>query len=208
MQPLGMQHCFAGNVSAQQSKNVATPHGIVAGKLQTIIRNLDQDKPSVSAPAGGIQCSLNDMLAWVKVQLAEGKINQEQALFSVQQHQQMWQAHTIMPLSASSKKRDNSHFSAYGLGWRINDMDGYLQVHHTGSLAGMYSFVSLFPELDLGFVVLTNQQSSAARSALMYTVMKPYLGDTETNWLAEFSPQPKTNNSKQISAKQGINLII
>jgi hypothetical protein len=163
------------------------------------MRHLDPNKPSVSAAAGGIQCSLKDMLAWVKVQLAEGKINKEQRLFSAQQHQQMWQAHTIMPLYASSKRRDNSHFSAYGLGWRINDMNGYLQVHHTGSLAGMYSFVSLFPELDLGFVVLTNQQSSAARSALMYTVMKPYLGDTTTDWLAEFSPQQNAGVSKETS---------
>jgi CubicO group peptidase (beta-lactamase class C family) len=206
MQPLGMQHCFAGNVSAQQSKNVATPHGIVAGKLQTIIRKLNQDKPSVSAPAGGIQCSLNDMLVWVKIQLAEGKINEKQSLFSAQQHKKMWQAHTIMPLSASSKKRDNSHFSAYGLGWRINDMDGYLQVHHTGSLAGMYSFVSLFPELDLGFVVLTNQQSSSARSALMYTVMKPYLGDTQTDWLAEFSPKQTNSTDKEVSVQPSIKL--
>jgi hypothetical protein len=62
----------------------------------------------------------------------------------------------------------------------------------------MYSFVSLFPELDLGFVVLTNQQSSAARSALMYTVMKPYLGDNSTDWLAKFAPA----SSKSLTNKQ------
>ena len=195
MQPLGMQHCFAGNVSQQLSHHVATPHGIVAGKLQTIIRKTDKQKPSVSAAAGGIQCSLNDMLSWVKVQLAEGKMASGQRLFSLPQHKIMWQPQTIMPLSASSKRRDNSHFSAYGLGWRINDMDGYLQIHHTGSLAGMYSFVSLFPELDLAFVVLTNQQSGNARSALMYSVMKPYLGDQATDWLAEFSQTKSTSTA-------------
>ena len=188
MQPLGMKHCFAGNVSAKRQADVATPHGIIAGKLQTIIRPIDPDKPSVSAPAGGVQCSLNDMLTWVKVQLNQGKAAQGKALFSKTQHRMMWTPHTIMPVSWRSKNFDNTHLSAYGLGWRINDMDGYLQVHHTGSLAGMYSFVSLFPELDLGFVVLTNQQSSAARSALMYTTMKPFLGDTSTDWLAKFSP--------------------
>lgn len=200
MQPLGMEHCFAGKVSTERQKDLATPHGLVTGQLQTIIRPLDPTKPSVSAPAGGIQCGLNDMLRWVKVQLAEGKINQQQRLFSAEQHKMMWQAHTIMPLSASSKRRDNSHFSAYGLGWRINDMNGYLQIHHTGSLAGMYSSVSLFPELDLGFVVLTNQQSSAARSALLYTTMKPYLGDSKTDWLREFSPA--TSQSKPTANAQ------
>lgn len=197
MQPLGMEHCFAGNVSQKMQQHVATPHGIVGGQLQTIIRPIDKDKPSVSGPAGGIQCSLNDMLRWVKVQLAEGEISDKQRLFSQKQHKMMWQPQTIMPLYASSKRRDNSHFSAYALGWRVNDMNGTLQVHHTGSLAGMYSFVSLFPELDLGFVVLTNQQSSASRSALMYTVMKPYLGDNKTDWLAEFKPTKKSSNQQQ-----------
>jgi CubicO group peptidase (beta-lactamase class C family) len=199
MQPLGMTHCFAGKVSAQRQADVATPHGIVDGKLQTIIRPIDPDKPSVSAPAGGIQCSLNDMLTWVKVQLNQGKTAAGKSLFSEEQHSMMWTPHTIMPVSWRSKRFDNTHLSAYGLGWRINDMDGYLQVHHTGSLAGMYSFVSLFPELDLGFVVLTNQQSSAARSALMYTAMKPYLGDTSSDWLAKFSPPPKKHSATKLS---------
>lgn len=192
MQPLAMEHCFAGNVSSKKLGNVTTPHGMVDGKLQTITRPIDPDKPSVSAPAGGIQCSLNDMLTWVKVQLNQGKTATGKSLFSEVQHKMMWTPQTIMPVSWRSKQFDNTHLSAYGLGWRINDMDGYLQVHHTGSLAGMYSFVSLFPELDLGFVVLTNQQSSAARSALMYTVMKPYLGDSQTDWLSKFSPANKT----------------
>lgn len=192
MQPLGMNHCFAGPVNLDKLPQVATPHGMIAGRLQTIIRPIDREKPSVSGPAGGIQCSLNDMLSWVNMQLSAGKKADGQVLLSAKQHNIMWQPHTIMPLYASSKKRDNSHFSAYGLGWRINDMDGYLQIHHTGSLAGMYSFVSLFPELNLGFVVLTNQQSSAARSALMYTTMKPYLGDTQTDWLAEFASSQST----------------
>jgi CubicO group peptidase (beta-lactamase class C family) len=200
---LGMTNCFAGKVSQAKQQEVATPHGIVNGQLQTIIRSIDPTKPSVSGPAGGIQCSLNDMLRWVKVQLSEGQIDDTQRLFSAQQHKKMWQAQTIMPLSTASKKRDNSHFSAYALGWRVNDMDGTLQVHHTGSLAGMYSFVSLFPELDLGFVVLTNQQSSAARSALMYSVMKPYLGDTQTDWLAEFSPKPRPVDQQTVSTKGG-----
>jgi CubicO group peptidase (beta-lactamase class C family) len=203
---LGMTNCFAGKVSQAKQQNVATPHGIVNGQLQTIIRNIDPTKPSVSGPAGGIQCSLNDMLRWVKVQLSEGQIDGTQRLFSAQQHKMMWQAHTIMPLSTTSKIRDNSHFSAYALGWRVNDMDGTLQVHHTGSLAGMYSFVSLFPELDLGFVVLTNQQSSAARSALMYSVMKPYLGDTQTDWLAQFSPKPRPTDQQKVSPKSSSQL--
>jgi CubicO group peptidase (beta-lactamase class C family) len=199
---LNMQHCFAASVSADKQADVATPHGVVNGKLQTIVRKKNPLQANVSAAAGGMQCSLNDMLTWVTVQLNQGKLSHGQTLFSAAQHKMMWTPHTIMPVSARSQRLDNTHFSAYGLGWRINDMNGYLQVHHSGSLAGMYSMVSMFPELDLGFVVLTNQQSSGARSALMYSLMKPYIGDKTTNWINEFSAKraaaPSTTTSTSV----------
>ncbi|QHJ12630.1 Protein flp [Paraglaciecola mesophila] len=197
--PLGMQHCYAGHIPAKAQPFVATPHGMVDGELATIERDVDTSKPNVSGAAGGIQCSLEDMLTWAQVQLNKGMTADLKPLFSTKQHQEMWTAKTIMPVSGTDKRYNNSHFSAYGLGWRLNDVDGKLRVHHSGSLAGMYSYVTFFPELDLGIVVLTNQQSSAARSALMYTLMKPYLGDDDTDWLNVFAPtiSPAESNKAQ-----------
>ncbi|MFD2819942.1 serine hydrolase [Paraglaciecola chathamensis] len=199
--PLGMQHCYAGHIPQKERAFAATPHGMVNGKLATIERDVDTSKPNVSGAAGGIQCSLEDMLTWAQVQLNKGNTANTKPLFSSKQHQEMWSAKTIMPVSSTDKRYNNSHFSAYGLGWRLNDVDGKLRVHHSGSLAGMYSYVTFFPELDLGIVVLTNQQSSAARSAIMYTLMKPYLGDAETDWLNVFAPITSPANSKTAQSK-------
>ena len=173
--PLKMQHCYASNSAAKLNKNLALPHGIVAGKIEIINRKQSSEKESVSAAAGGIQCSISDMMKWMSVFLNQGKYAENKQLFSKVQHKEMWTAQTIMPLSNRAKRWDNSHFSSYGLGWRMNDVNGYLRVHHSGSLSGMYSYVSFFPELELGIVVLTNQQSSRARDALMYSLMKSYL---------------------------------
>ncbi|WP_416307482.1 serine hydrolase [Neptunicella sp. SCSIO 80796] len=192
MQPLGMQHCFAGKVAADKMADMAKPHGIVEGQLQLIERP-ERDGPAVSSAAGGIKCSLNDMLIWLQLQLDEGRYAGNKQLFSVEQHQAMWSSETIMPVYNSDKRRNNTHFSTYGLGWRLNDVNGYLRVHHTGSLAGMYSYVSFFPELDLGIVVMLNQQSSNARSAMMYAIMKSYLPVEPHDWIAEFIPQPKSS---------------
>lgn len=192
--PLSMQHCFANPVPESHRELRAKPHAQLKGSLQIIKRKTSENNPHVSAAAGGIECSVEDMLKWVAMHLNKGKLNNGQQLVSGQQHKHMWQPHTIMPLSSRSKKLDNSHFSAYGLGWRLHDVDGYLRVHHSGSLAGMYSAVTMFPELDLGIVVLTNQQSSQARNALVYSLMKPYLGDSETDWRNVFvrsSPRAK-----------------
>ena len=188
MQPLGMQHCFAGKVAADKMADMAKPHGIVEGRLQVIDRP-ERKGPAVSSAAGGIKCSLTDMLTWLQLQLDEGRYADGKQLFSVEQHQAMWSSETIMPVYDSAKRRDNTHFSTYGLGWRLNDVNGYLRVHHTGSLAGMYSYVSFFPELDLGIVVMLNQQSSNARSAMMYSIMKSYLPVESHDWVAEFTPK-------------------
>ena len=203
--PLGMQHCFAGHIPQAQQALAATPHGMVNNKLVTIVRDIDTSKPNVSGAAGGIQCSLEDMLIWAQVQLDQGMTADGKQLFSSAQHQQMWSAKTIMPVSNTDKRHNQSHFSAYGLGWRLNDVDGKLRVHHSGSLAGMYSYVSFFPELDLGIVVLTNQQSSAARSAIMYTLMKPYLGDYETDWLKVYAPKLSPSSNKASGNYMGNN---
>jgi len=175
MQPLGMTHCYAGDVAAEHLQELAQPHGVIAGKLAVIQRKKSSGKESVSAAAGGIQCSITDMLKWANVFLNQGRYGEGKQLFSQEQHQEMWSAQTIMPLSKRAKRWDNSHFSSYGLGWRMNDVNGYLRVHHSGSLSGMYSYVSFFPEQELGIVILTNQQSSRARDALMYSLMKSYL---------------------------------
>lgn len=175
MNPLGMTHCYAGDVATVHLQELAQPHGIVAGKLEVIQRKKSPNKELVSAAAGGIQCSITDMLKWAKVFLNQGRYGEGKQLFSLAQYKEMWSAQTIMPLSNRAKHWDNSHFSSYGLGWRMNDVNGYLRVHHSGSLSGMYSYVSFFPELELGIVILTNQQSSRARNALMYSLMKSYL---------------------------------
>ena len=45
------------------------------------------------------------------------------------------------------------------LGWRLTDIKGSKEVSHTGGLEGMVTQVTLLPELKLGIVVLTNQES-------------------------------------------------
>ena len=184
---------------------LAKPHLLIKGKLTVLKRKLDKNKEQVSAAAGGIQCSLDDMLLWMQVFLQQGQYIDHkgniQTLFSKKQFTMLWQGQTIMPVSSRAVRWDNTHFSEYALGWRKNDVNGFIRVHHTGSLSGMYSSVSFFPELDLGIVVLTNQQSSNARNALMYSIMKSYLPLTAAqhnkDWLAEmlkYEKKPLTAN--------------
>jgi hypothetical protein len=64
-------------------------------------------------------------------------------------------------------------------------------VHHTGGLAGMVTRLTMIPELQLGVVVLTNQEAGSAFNAVTYTVLDHYLGTAGTDWVEVLSAVQK-----------------
>ena len=185
---LGAKRCFAGAIPALEMQNVAAPHLLVEGDLQVVDRNRASADVDVAAAAGGLRCSLGDMLNWTRLQLARGELPDGTRIFSEEQSRTMWQAHTILHPSASQYERDRTHFRAYGLGWRLADVHGYKSVAHTGSYTGFRAMVSLVPELDLGVVVLLNASAGDARSAIVESIVKPYMGITDVDWVEYFKP--------------------
>lgn len=184
MQALDMQRCFAGSIPEPEFVNLAAPHGMVEDRFMVIERSRIGREPPVSAAAGGVVCSLQDMLTWVKTQLARGVSPSGLRLFSEQQSREMWRPHIWRGVSASETELHGTHFNAYGLGWRLNDAHGFKEVGHTGSLAGMLSSVVMIPELDLGVVILSNGSDSAARSSVMDTIVHSFLPVEQHDWIA------------------------
>ena len=54
-------------------------------------------------------------------------------------------------------RRTNAEGFAYGMGWFINEQDGYRRIEHGGSLEAFKSDLVFFPERQTGFVILINQ---------------------------------------------------
>jgi hypothetical protein len=92
-----------------------------------------------------------------------------------------------MPLTQRMRDWDNSHFSAYGYGWRLTDVDGTSKVSHTGTLAGMYSVVVLLPEKKAGFVILINGDADEARTVLTQVLVKHFTAPEEKHTVAEYA---------------------
>lgn len=184
MRPLGMERCVAGRVPDSEMTNLAAPHGVVEGELTVIERNRIPAEPTKFAPAGGIVCSLSDMLTWVGVQLGQGMSQDGVELFSAAQSREMWSPHNWLGVSDLAFDWYRTQFSAYGLGWRMRDIQGYREVSHTGSLDGMRAHVLMIPELGLGIVVLANGSSSDARNAVMRTIEHAFLGRGQRDWIA------------------------
>ncbi|MDR6843787.1 serine hydrolase [Flavobacterium granuli] len=171
MKPLEMKNTAASFVRLKDTSNIIVPHIPVNGKLIVTTRG----KSQVLDAAGGIYSSVNDMSKWLLMQLNNGKYGTEnKQLFSEKEHNEMWTPQTIMP--ATTRPPYNVHFSSYGLGWYLTDVKGYKQVRHSGALEGIVTLVTLLPELNLGIIVLTNQQSGDAFYAISNTIKDSYLG--------------------------------
>jgi CubicO group peptidase (beta-lactamase class C family) len=197
MQPLGMGRCFADKIPADEMTNLAAPHGLVDGNFQVIERSRIPEQPPVSAAAGGVVCSVDSMLPWIKTQLGRGTTEDGFKLFSEEQSQQMWHPQTILGVSERDFLRNRTHFKAYALGWRLADVHGFKEVSHTGSLAGTRSYVVLIPELELGVVVLINGASSTARNAVMSTIVQSFMPVEQIDWVQTMADEVEAWKQEQ-----------
>lgn len=170
LQPLGMTETAPSFSRVKDKSNVIDPHAPVNGKVQAIRR----DWGEVANSAGGIYSNITDMSKWIMMQMNDGKYGEGKKIFSEQVHAEMWTPQTIIPVRGATPY--NTHFTAYGLGWHLSDVKGYLQCMHTGGLAGIVTQVTLLPELKLGIIVFTNQQQGAAFNAVSSAIKDMYLG--------------------------------
>jgi CubicO group peptidase (beta-lactamase class C family) len=168
--PLQMNNSAASFSRLPDRSNVVDPHAPIEGKVKVIRRDWSENANA----AGGIYSNITDLSKWVIMQLNNGKYGEGKQLFSESLQQEMWTLQTIIPVNGPSSY--NTHFAGYGLGWFLADVKGYKQVSHTGGLAGIVTQVTLIPELKLGIIVLTNQQSGAAFSAITNTIKDSYFG--------------------------------
>ncbi len=184
---LGAKRCFAGRIPESEMQNLAAPHAMIEGELQVVDRNRASPDVDVAAAAGGVRCSLDDMLKWTTLQLARGKLPDGSELFSEEQSRIMWSPQTILGVDSTDYERDRTHFKAYALGWRLADVHGYKHVSHTGSYTGFRAHVILVPELDLGVVILVNASANNARAAIAEGIAKAYMGIDDVDWVAYFA---------------------
>src|SRR5688572_3282511 len=186
MKPLQMNSSATVYARLKDKSNVIDPHAPVNGKVAVVDRFNSQIGPA----AWGIYSNLTDMNKWVLMQLNEGKYGEgnKNRIFSEAQQKEMWSPQTLVSLSSYNPY--NSHFNAYGLGWFVTDVKGTKQVSHTGGMPGMVTQVTLLPEKELAIIVLTNQQSGSAFTAITNQIKDSYLGIKNTDRVKEYNERP------------------
>ena len=188
---LGMHNSFASfSQLGDKQKDIATPHVFIEKELIAAKSHYLEGFSS----AGSVVSSANDMSQWIKTLLNSGKLTSEKTtlfklLYTSEQARKMWQPQTLRIVTEVATEHDKTHFSAYGLGWFLNDFHGVKLVHHSGSMQGMMSKVALIPEKNLGVVILSNQESRAALNAIYREIFEAYLGLAEKDWVEYYYQQ-------------------
>lgn len=172
MGPLGMDGSSTSFKRLKDRDNIIDAHVPVNGKLQVVSKQEGKIHNSV----GGIYSNISDMSKWVIMQMNRGRYgpNLEKQIFTEEVHREMWTPQTIRTVGSDTPYRTS--FAAYGLGWNLTDINGHLQVYHTGTHSGIVTRVTMLPGLRLGIIVLTNQMEEKAHEAITYAIMDGYLG--------------------------------
>ena len=182
---LGMTESAPGLNLIKDQSNMADAHVPVNGKLQVVHRF----HQPVANPAGGINSNIHDLMKWVNARLNGGKYGDQlqYSLFSEKENNEMFSPQTILPVRQGGIY--NTHFKAYGLGWFMKDVKGYKQIWHTGGLSGMVTEITMIPELRLGIIVLTNQETGAAFQSVTDQILDGYLNVKGTHRVDEYKKQ-------------------
>jgi CubicO group peptidase (beta-lactamase class C family) len=172
-----------GIQDARPGANLVMPHFKKNGRMQPI----PWRRYASIGPAGGeLAASIRDMAQWVRFLVGKGKVDGKR-LLSEKAFAEMHRPQNLIPAQeAPLFIRDESdvHWTAYGLGWRLNDYRGRRMSTHTGNVYGFMAAVGLLPEDGLGVVVLANAERTGLAPALILTAFDQHLEEPDRDWSA------------------------
>lgn len=180
--PLKMDRTYLSVEHLKELENVAMPHNDKEG-VNLNVGYLNWD--NIGA-AGCINSTAKDMCNWLKLQLNDGTFNGNEIIKPLELLETRV-PHINSRIGKGSKAIwPSKHFDAYGLGIQMIDYKGYQIFMHGGGADGMVSRTVFVPELDFGFVILTNNSNSLP-VALMYTILDEYMGvEKKQDWVDMF----------------------
>ncbi|MDR2206981.1 MAG: serine hydrolase [Flavobacteriaceae bacterium] len=200
MKPVGMMSSFGSYNRAKAAgiTNIIDAHAPVDGKAIQV----PHDWNETANAAGGIVSNIKDMSVWAEFLMNGFTTKDGKKLVSDKQIQQLWQIQ--QPISVALKNPYDTHFYGYGMGWFLSDVKGHFQVQHTGGLIGTVTQFTVIPDLKLGIVVLTNQQSGAAFNTITNTVKDLYFGIEDRDWLKTYGERMSNYNAEILIGKNEI----
>jgi CubicO group peptidase (beta-lactamase class C family) len=160
-EPLDLQHAFfdPGDVMTYR---FSVGHS-VTGEGTQVAR--PWPVPRAAYSAGGITCSVQDLLDYARFHLGDGTTEDGTRLLTPE-------SLSLMQTTQATLWDDE----AWGLAWGLKDMNGTRLVEHGGGTTGQVSLLTLVPEHNLAAAVFTNaNQGGFVTRDVTHWVLTHYL---------------------------------
>lgn len=199
--PLGMTQSNFSVAAMQQSSSFAWPYKKQKQQLQKMaFRNID-----AIGPAGSINASIKDMAKWVQFHLSSGELNGKKLIST----NGIRALHAPQVVANGLGSFPEIPYSLYGNGWVVTPYRGRTVVEHGGNIDGFSAQVGLIPDLNVGVVILTNQNASVVPQVLAYAVYDAFMQLPPVDWSARFKSKieamekspPTANKAEELRAK-------
>lgn len=206
LMPLGMGRTVP-MVSRIHTANVAGRHARLGPPVHGLgpMRAVAPDEQDKLAAAGGINTCADDVLHWLRAQLAGGRLPDGRRLWSEVQSKAMWTAQTLIstgpgPTPASP---DNSVLTAYALGWRVETWRGQRLLSHGGTVAGQESQHALLPDLGIGIAVYCSTEERLPCQGLRNAILDHVMAAPTFDWLATTRARVTKENASALATSHG-----
>jgi len=215
LKPAGMKRTTTDEKDLFATPNRVQPHARISGPMRGVgeLSMLDerQGLPQAAGPAGMIASSANDMGHWLALQLAHGALpgagNDGPRVFSEAASREMWTPQVLTPISSYPAPLDalTPQFSAYALGWSVEDYRGVRILQHGGAVLGEQSLVVLLPSRNVGFSMQANSEDGGVvMRGLMYELLDHYLDAPAHDWVGDFGAFKKKRVAAGLAALEAI----
>jgi|GEM_PF-73260 len=198
-EPLGMKTAYCSAREALANPDHAIPHNRHPNGTITPVNRADVD--SVRA-AGSINASARDMGQWLRLQLADGRIDGKRLIPSAALKETRT-AQMVVRQEGRWKiffpEKTTKHLS-YGLGWFVHDHRGQFVCSHGGTLDGFRAQTAIVPDKKIGVVVFGNLTPSTFPEALSKTLLDKLLDLPSEDWNAFYQEQDRKTEADRIAA--------
>lgn len=155
-EPLGMSNTYVDFPSASTNDNISYGYAVDSIYPQRVL----PEDMSTRGAGGAIHSTVSDMAKWMNLWLNKGKWEGKQVL----PRAYVYTAQDSLILMPQNPNDSLATSRYYGYGWWNWDHKGRKRSEHSGGMSGYVSNVVLYPEEELGIVVLCNQTTSSLSS--------------------------------------------
>jgi CubicO group peptidase (beta-lactamase class C family) len=184
LEPLDMKGVTLTTTEIPKDADRALGHRLSkAGKIERMA-TYEMKEPN---PSGSMNATPRDLAAWLQFHVSEGIAPSGRRLVSSKQLLETRTPQNLMRLEGAAKALFPETVQAsYAMGWVVSDHRGLKVVGHGGLIDGFRMQITLIPDKDLGFAVLTNLHDTRMPMALTNTLIDLYCDLKPKDWNAYF----------------------